>query len=394
MLKHISYKPIMRQDLGSNIFYPQLDGLRGIAILMVIEWHYHLVASLLAHTQSGLAYFVEPILSLGWSGVDLFFVLSGFLLGGILLDRKGASNYFKAFYTRRACRILPLYFIVVGVFFILPAASSTAETVPLWAYLTFTQNIAMAQQGDWGSDWLTPTWSLAVEEQFYLILPFLVWSISRKRLPYVLAGLILLAPLLRICIITFASYGDFAFYILLPSRAESLYWGVLGAWIMRNPKCLAFLNSHRKSLYAAIVMLTTGVCLLVLGPYRHWTPDVLTTYFPPTYGYTLLSLLYLCVLLTAVTEKRGLISFVTRNQLLAKIGIISYGVYLLHIPVQLALLSGAHHTGLLPVSGSVFYANVGALLLTLALASVSWIFFERRIVNWGRSFNYQPTISS
>src|ERR671933_724528 len=127
--------------------YPELDGLRGIAILMVVAWHYNL----------------GPFLS----GVDLFFVLSGFLLGGILLDKKEAPNYFKAFYARRVCRIFPLYFVCLLVFVILVAVPVLGwllfgdsirlllgDPIPLWSYMTFTQNFAMAQLGGWGNPWL------------------------------------------------------------------------------------------------------------------------------------------------------------------------------------------------------------------------------------------------
>jgi peptidoglycan/LPS O-acetylase OafA/YrhL len=140
-----------------------------------------------------------------------------------------------------------------------------------------------------------------------------------------------------------------------------------------------------KTLYGTIGVLATGV--LILGPYsfRSGTP---ATYFPSSYGLTLIALLYTCVLLAAVTEKRGLISLLTRNQLLGKVGVISYGIYLLHLPVQGLLfwfLPGAEPTG----SRVHFLITLVALLLTVALASVSWVYFEKRIVDWGHSFKYK-----
>jgi peptidoglycan/LPS O-acetylase OafA/YrhL len=365
---------------------------------MVLETHYGIGATVVASAGTSLSHYLGPILHLGFTGVDLFFVLSGFLLGGILLDNKGASNYFKVFYTRRVCRIFPLYFLIVPFLLALPQAQGVFTTgtasdrpLPSWTYLTFTQNIAMAQEGGWGSGMLLPTWSLAVEEQFYLILPLLVWFVSREKFLYLLMGLISLGTLSRLVTLTLHPHGDFAFFFLLPPRADALFWGVLGAWLVRNQRCRDLLDSHRKILYGALAMLIVGACLAALvaatSPYRSHAADVPATYFPPTYGYTLLSLLYLCTLLIAVTEKHGVISFVTRNQLLGKLGVISYGVYLIHLPVLGLLrwfLSGKVQDELL--------VNVGALLLTIALASISWIFFEKRIVNWGRSFKYHNTI--
>jgi peptidoglycan/LPS O-acetylase OafA/YrhL len=386
----------MTQRSKRNFRYPQLDGLRGIAILMVVEYHYHLLSSLLDWASGRLSDYVGPLLTLGWTGVDLFFVLSGFLIGGILLDNKQASNYFGVFYTRRVCRIFPLYFLVAILFLlVIPVPRGYVlgmldhEPLPLWTYFTYTQNIAMAQEGSYGYAWLTPTWSLAVEEQFYLILPFLIAFVPRSRLPYLLVGLFLLALPSRLTLLAFYPHPAFAVAYLLPSRGgESLFLGVLCALAVRNDSCRAFLRAHVKTLYGTIGVLATGV--LILGPYsfRSGTP---ATYFPSSYGLTLIALLYTCVLLAAVTEKRGLISLLTRNQLLGKVGVISYGIYLLHLPVQGLLfwfLPGAEPTG----SRVHFLITLVALLLTVALASVSWVYFEKRIVDWGHSFKYKASM--
>src|ERR687886_2107509 len=236
--------------------YPELDGLRGVAILMVVAYHYDLA----------------PFLS----GVDLFFVLSGFLLGGILLDKQEASNYFKAFYARRFCRILPLYFVCLLVFLILlpvtlgwlfgdPFEMLLGDPLPIWSYFTFTHNFAMAQLGGWGTLWLTHTWSLAVEEQFYLFLPFFLRSFSREKLPYLLVGLILSAPLLRAFLYEFHPHGDLAFYVLMPCRADALLLGVLCAYAIRNERCLNLLRTYTRVLYGVLAVLAAGGALMMLS---------------------------------------------------------------------------------------------------------------------------------
>lgn len=163
----------------------ELDGLRGIAILLVVGFHYFTCQVLpddpLPFRFLGRAFFQ------GWNGVDLFFVLSGFLIVGILLDARGSRNFFRVFYTRRACRILPLYYLIVILFVLLGVTGLVKNDwlftggLPLWSYLTLTQNYLMHAQG-FGPNWLGVTWSLAIEEQFYLVIPLLVWLLNRKQL--------------------------------------------------------------------------------------------------------------------------------------------------------------------------------------------------------------------
>ncbi len=157
----------------------ELDGIRGLAITLVLFEHF--VGRSI--TGSGwLADALEKLRFFGASGVDLFFVLSGFLIGGILMDNRAAENYFKAFYIRRGCRILPVYLLVLAVYLalkVLLAAYSSEDWfkelflqggMPFWAYLTFAQNIVKAATFLVNSDFLIVTWSLVVEEQFYLVL--------------------------------------------------------------------------------------------------------------------------------------------------------------------------------------------------------------------------------
>src|SRR5688572_26568085 len=152
---------------------PHLDAIRGVAVLMVLVWHYF-CGNINAETHSTLAY-LNRAFGLMWSGVDLFFVLSGFLITGILMDNASSPNYFKVFYIRRVCRIFPLYFLTILLFVLFGWFLTGpgfrwlfAEPLPLWSYLTFTQNFVMGFQVE-RAYWLGLTWSIAVEEHFYLI---------------------------------------------------------------------------------------------------------------------------------------------------------------------------------------------------------------------------------
>src|SRR5262245_21157587 len=122
---------------------PELDGIRGVAISLVLFWHY--IICQLDVPYDSVAANVKVFFALTWSGVDLFFVLSGFLLGGILMDNKGSSNYFKVFYIRRACRIFPLYyswlFILLMLAFVAPSLGTMSHFGgSFWSYLTYLQN--------------------------------------------------------------------------------------------------------------------------------------------------------------------------------------------------------------------------------------------------------------
>lgn len=385
---------------GGRVRSPELDGIRGIAVLMVIEVHHSFLGSSL--NLVGLSE-LQPVAVLGWSGVDLFFVLSGFLLGGILMDRKGSPNYFKAFYVRRVCRTFPIYFLVVVPLLLLaPSAPVTDESsrfggsLPWWTYVTYTQNFAMAEADRLGSLWLATTWSLAVEEQFYLVLPLLLWVVPRPKLPHLLIGLIALTALARVALFAGGAPAGYEFAVLLPWRGEGLMLGALGAWAVRNDRCLRLIHQGRSALYALLVALTASAALLVtVGPYGGTTSPA--DLFPLTYGFTLLAVLFTCAVLIAVTERRGPVSGVARNPLLRKLGIIGYGTYLFQLPVQggvsWVMVGGAfeHLESSVPLRLTV---EVVSLAMTLFLATLSWLWFEKRIVTWGRSFLYEGGRSS
>ena len=163
-------------EIRSNSRIPELDGVRGVAILLVVLYHYLYMGNF---GTGPFAVFIAKITSLGWTGVDLFFVLSGFLIGGILLDHRASGNYFKTFYVRRVCRILPVYFLWVGLFFVLGwLLSSKASTwwylhnfvplphCPVWSYLVFLQNFWMAKMAT-----TAPAWSVTTP----VMIPLPVW---------------------------------------------------------------------------------------------------------------------------------------------------------------------------------------------------------------------------
>jgi len=374
-----------------------LDGVRGIAILLVLVWHYAVV-TLWVQPDSAMSYVLAG-LRLSWSGVDLFFVLSGFLIGGILIDNRGAKNYFRVFYMRRTCRIFPLYFIWLMIFCDLLLAEGIlfseerfrwllANPLPLFSYLTFTQNIAMALHNVFGSNWMGVTWSLAVEEQFYLTLPFIIRYCHPRKLPWLLLSLVLVAPLLRVVLFFWDPYQRLSVYVLMPCRADALLLGVLAAWMVRQQAIAQLLGNHRKVLRAALGISLAGVIGLIISGNTFIISPAMVSF-----GYSWLALFYTCFLLQAVTQKRGIIKAIASNLLLRRLGIIAYGVYVFHQGVL-----GLTHGLILDQAPRILgiqelLVTLLALAITLAAASVSWRFFEKPLVALGHDFQYEKKMA-
>jgi peptidoglycan/LPS O-acetylase OafA/YrhL len=387
----------MQQDLSSTIVpitshrhIPQLDGIRGLAILSVLIWHYGVVIL----RPSSPAESIGRWFLMTWSGVDLFFVLSGFLIGGILLDNRAAQNYYQVFYLRRACRIFPLYFLWLALFLIIWLCVPIITTkfswlftpvLPLWSYAIYLQNIIMTQHGNYGAQWLAVTWSLAVEEQFYLILPIIIRRIAPKYLPYICLACIIFAPMLRVAVFHLfpPENGFSAAYILLPCRVDILFFGVLCAYIVRQPKMFDWLQQYIRFLYIVLGLLGLGAFGLL------WSSPRLETFGMTAYGFTWLALLYSCLLLIAVTEQTGLATRILGARSLRKLGIIAYGVYIVHQTIN-SIWHGllAHQIPQLETIQDLFI-TLGALGCTLLVASLSWQFFEKRIVTWGHVIAYR-----
>ncbi len=371
---------------------PELDGIRGVAIGMVLVHHYFLQ---LVTVRNGtlLSYALVPF-RLFWSGVDLFFVLSGFLIGGILLDARDSSNYFRVFYTRRFFRIVPIYAVCLGAYFILftlvrwgMAANVSylvKDQLPWTPYLFFLQNFWMMQRNAWGGLGLTVTWSLAIEEQFYLTLPLLIRILNPRRLLAFLGAGILMAPIFRIAFRVMRP-GRFypAFLFMMPCRGDALLLGVLGAVIVRDLHCRAWLSGHQRLFRHFLLILVLGVGVLIKAFPNPYDNVMLTI------GLTWLAAFYLAVLLYALSWRESLLSRCLRWGWLCWLGSIAYGVYLFHI-FFLYVIYGSVWAG--PPMISSFPALcvvLVALAVTLAICGASWIYFERPLVRIGHRASYQ-----
>ena len=377
-----------RVPITSTRRIPALDGLRGIAIALVLLYH----AVFQLRPGPGPLSYVIAAGRLTWSGVDLFFVLSGFLIGGILLDEKNSRRYYGPFYARRAFRILPLYGLLVALCSLryfgsawMPQALGGFSSSPLpWAsYLTFTQNVFMAALGTLGVGTLIPTWSLAVEEQFYLTMPWVVRKLRRRSLVRWLVGAVVAAPILRTVLFYAFPHGAIAAYVLMPARVDALSLGVLAAVLVRNQRAWGLLQSRRWLLRVASFALFAGLCwLTVTGADLYSLPMA-------AIGYSCLAFFYASCLLLAVSREHGTVHRLLTNGMLMQLGTVAYCVYLFHLPVieicrRLAASILATSSEL-----SILLASLAGIAITvLIIAPLSWRFFEKPLIGMGRRVTY------
>jgi len=368
----------MESRKGGTQRIPELDGVRGVAILMVLAWHYGF-CQVKMDSPGWLHKAVRP-LQMTWSGVDLFFVLSGFLITGILLEHRNAGNYYKVFYVRRACRILPIYIVVMGGLGVLTGLGLASQEgfqwllghgFPWWTYATFTQNFAMASRGNFGAHGTGVTWSLAVEEQSYLCMPLLVrWCEGRRLLVACVAG-VAIALILRIW------SGGFHAFVLLPWRMDSVLFGAIAAMAVRHSGVRAVIDSHGRRYAFLVAGLAVAPVLSTIhsGWWGAWTHFWLAAFYA---GFIVL----------VCTQRNGWVAGCVRQRWLMVLGQISYSLYMFH-----QIVSGLLHAGFKRQEPSLRDAGdavltCSALAISVAAAWVSYTYCESYWMKWGHGFRY------
>lgn len=304
-----------------------LDHLRAIAIILVMIYHYH---------GTGVPSWLEPIKSIGWTGVDLFFVLSGYLIGFQLLKeyKETSAINFKQFYLKRFFRIIPAYLTMLIIYYLIGDLREGTGLPPLWKFLTFTQN--------YGLDYPTQktfshAWSLCVEEQFYLLLPISIILIFKTKLqkltPYLLVGLIVVGILIRVSnwneyVQPFVDSGNrrqmivaFLEKIYYPThnRMDGLLIGILVASIFNfKPRIKAYLTKYGN------VVLIIGITLLILA-YQICNSNL---YNSTIYGMPSVSIAHGIIVIAAISPTCILYKF--KSIFSFVIATLSYALYLTH----------------------------------------------------------------
>ena len=345
-----------------------LDGLRGLAILLVISYHY---------------FGFIPVFSIGWIGVDLFFVLSGYLITGRLLDSLASSDYFRTFYRNRILRIFPLYYTVLILFFLGLRFFIKANTRPLIAFylihwksfFLFTENWSFIFFGLPIAPYLLHFWSLAVEEQFYLFWPTLLYFLkNQRRRLQIFTAILLLVPVVRcLYFIDQPHYDNMGwFYYNTFFRIDSFVMGALLCQLHRLK--IRFPPLAIGSLFATSVgMLTMGI--FILHDLNSYSP------FFETIGYSILALFFAISLHHVVAYPRSIIAGLFSSPSIRYIGRISYGLYVLHFPV-LEILSkrfqdwGLQHLHISSENGALGFSSGLCLLVTIFFSVISFHYFE------------------
>ncbi|MFI4860275.1 MAG: acyltransferase family protein [Phycisphaerales bacterium JB063] len=383
---------------------PGLDGLRGLAALLIVYYHY--ASWQWVHTFPG-----EPtdtmrtttaLLQYGWLGVDVFFVLSGFLITGILIKTRTHPHYFKYFYARRALRIFPLYYAaLVGALIVAPLLLTTGpgeeaalqHQAWLWLYGT---NFAMAfgPDGLYGQGWMSLRhfWSLAVEEHFYLVWPLIVYLTPPRRLGHLCLVFIAAGIASRLACYAWFDPQRVGLIVraITPCHIDKLAVGGLLAFTLHhNHTTLERLRPWATSALAATLIFLTACGIASV---RH------ETFLMQNVGYPLITLASAGAIVLALSAKpTSLLSRLLTSRPAVMLGTYSYGMYVWHNIPRYWL----GHQGLGPKIAGLLHLNASAGFLvsgvvacagSILVAMVSYHAFEAWFLKLKKHFSVrEPT---
>lgn len=363
-------------------FIAELEGLRCLAISAVMLHRFW--------PRSGpLAASFGKVAELGWMGVDLFFVISGTLIAGILLDARGTPNFYRNFYARRALRIFPLYYLFVGatlvVFPLLEGGpyfgTEFVRSVgsPLY-YLFYAGNVP-EMIGHMPSYFLSPVWSLAIEEQFYLTFPLAVAYLSRRHLTWLLGAAVVFAPIFRVATVALWPGNERIQYLATPSRFDEIALGCLLAIGLRALPGRVTMRSTSAFLGAAA--LAFGLALGLGGLDR-------MSLFGRVAGYSIVAFTCAALVLWTVAHRdRGGFAQALRFGPVMYVGKLCYGLYLLHRPASFAIDQLLDRWPVVAPDGLSAVALKYAA--ALGLAAVSWALLEKPFLALKSRFASGPT---
>jgi peptidoglycan/LPS O-acetylase OafA/YrhL len=354
---------------------PGLDHLRALAILLVLLYHY---CRLFPHPR-----WTETWGSFGWIGVDLFFVLSGYLIASQLFREIQIKNtiQLKTFYLKRFFRIIPAYLTVLLIYFSIPAFKETEGLPPLWKFLSFTQNIQLDLRSQRA---FSHAWSLCIEEQFYLLFPiilfFLTFIKQRKIAFWGLLILFFTTLLLRFIswnylVAPLAGTEGFGFnwakWIYYPTynRLDSLLVGVFLAGIsVFLPRAKEFIDRYH------LLFLGMGLFLITIS---YFMCEQQTTFTASVFGFSLVALSF--GFITAAAISPACFLHQKESRITSAIALLSYSMYLLHKGIIHLTHRYCMENALDPESTLVFWISMS---ITFAASLVLYFTIERSFINF------------
>lgn len=356
----------MNQIASNRQYYPALDGLRGIAILMVVAFH--------NFNYTNYFFF-------GWLGVDLFFVISGFLITEILLNTVDEPKYLRNFYLRRILRIFPLYYLLLIIcLLILPAIPSLQESMhyysknQLW-YWFYLQNWLYILKPQGSNNLLIHLWSLAVEEQFYLIWPFIILIVRNKKTLLAITVILFAAIMITRSILWVTNTGTPFTDLFLYTRIDGLCLGC----------SLALLRKIKPALIGnSIAIIVTCFAIMNFIFFFFNRNNGFTFPYFTFIGFTTFSVLFLLLVNESISNENGVTAKLFKIPLLKFFGKISYGFYIIHWPVYKFstpfFMSIQKNNGDTNSLTSKIISSCLATILALSLSILSYHFFEKRFL--------------
>lgn len=364
----------MNPDTLHNKHYPALDGLRGVAILLVV----------FLHNFRFMNYFF-----FGWLGVDLFFVLSGFLITDLLLKALDKPHFLRNFYMRRVLRIFPLFYLSLIIFLLilpnirslhLDAGYYTKNQGWLWAYL---QNWLFIFKEPYGDQILLHTWSLAVEEQFYLFWPLIILLLRKPGRLLIFALLILLLTGVARYVVWSCKVEDLAYSSLYTfTRIDGLCIGAMVALLLRIDR------NFLKKYTIVIVLLMAAVNF---GFYFLNNREGFTLPYLAFVGYTTFAVLFGLLVYEAVNGDSKIIRFILDNRPLKFFGKISYGLYVYHWPVYILFFDYLKNLviekNLVSFRIAEMISAVAVTLIAILVSVASYHYFEKPFLKLKKRFS-------
>jgi peptidoglycan/LPS O-acetylase OafA/YrhL len=366
---------------------PSLDGIRGYGFLAVFFAHY-LSPVMAQYRAIAWVNALEYVKDLVFLAVPMFFVLSGYLIGGILFRSRNRDGFFRVFYGRRMLRVLPIYYLTLIIIAAVDITHGIHLDYKYWAHFIYIQNLMPGYTGVEAppNTQVAHLWSLAVEEQFYLFWPIAVWfAKDRKTLLKIIVGLCALSWAVRIAS-PWIHLSVHRCYVATPTRIDTVLFGVALALVIDH-------RIYKRLLPFAQYVFLGGIALWVVSTLTH--RDLPNNYFRVAVEYSLSNVIAFSAIM-AVLDQGSFFARICRARWACWLGNMSYGLYVFHFTYHIWFLYSFRPRLLhyLPEPYASFATALIALAVTSALGMLSFRFVEQPALSLKRHFKYGPKRST